>query len=57
MSQMINKSAVRAFALEVARQTGRKFTSVSSVFLEHIDAEVRRIVAARVHAAKGGKRL
>jgi hypothetical protein len=54
---MLNKSQVRKFALDIARQTRRPFTRVSSRFIEGIESAVRTTIAARVHAAKGGKTL
>ena len=55
--RLIKPSAVRRFALTQARLTGRKFTRVGSAFLDAVEAAVRTTVAARVHAAKGGKTL
>lgn len=54
---LLNKSQVRRFALEIARTTRRPFTRVSTRFVEEIEAAVRGAVAQRVHAAKGGKTL
>jgi hypothetical protein len=54
---MLNKSQVRRFALDVARTTRRPFTRVSSRFLADLESAVRTTIAARVHAAKGGKTL
>ena len=57
MTPMLNKSQVRKFALDIARTTRRPFTRVSSRFLMDLESAVRTTIAARVHAAKGGKTL
>ena len=57
MTPMLNKSQVRKFALDIARQTRRPFTRVSSRVLMDLESAVRTTIAARVHAAKGGKTL
>lgn len=57
MSSVLNKSAVRTVALDVARRTGRPFVRVSGQWLRDLDGAVRTMIAARVHAAKGGKTL
>lgn len=54
---LLNRAQVRRMALEVARQTGRPFTRVSAEFFEELERVLRTAVAARVHAAKGGKTL
>lgn len=56
-TSLLNKSAVHAFALEIARQTGRPFKRVSTQFLERVEASLRTTVAAQVHAAPGKKTL
>lgn len=54
---LLNKSAVHAFALVIAHQTGRPFKRVSTRFLERIEASLRTTIAAQVHAAPGKKTL
>lgn len=49
MSVLINKKAVKVFALHVSKfERGGKFTRVSAEFLEAIDYEVRCAVRKRI---------
>lgn len=52
MANLINRSAVKKMALEVAlvRYPSGKFSRVSAEFLLGIEGEVKRIVELRVNA-------
>lgn len=56
MSSLITKSKVKRLALDLAADTRRladgspRFTRVSRDFLEHIEAQVRVLVTAKVHS-------
>lgn len=47
---VLNQKAIRTLALRLAETTGRKFTRVSGSFVGRIDAKVRAMVAAEIHA-------
>lgn len=54
----IHKKAVKELALAISRNTGRRFTRVSSEFLEQVSARIAEHVAAKVHSAPSkGKTL
>lgn len=50
-ASVLNQKAIRTLALRLAESTGRgKFTRVSKSFVARIDAKVRTMVAAEIHA-------
>lgn len=51
MSLLINKAAVKKFALEIAKLRYHKFTRVSQQFLDDMDALVRTAIRNRVAGA------
>lgn len=48
--KLLNRTATKTHALNMARVTGRKFTRVSESFLARIEDRVRQVIAAEVHA-------
>jgi len=55
---LINRSAVRAFALELSHKLRRgRFTRVSGAFLDGVEMSLRVMLADRVHRAPGRKTL
>jgi hypothetical protein len=48
LSLLINKKAVKTFALEVSKNRHHKFTRVSGEFLSEMDAHLRSTIRARV---------
>lgn len=54
---LVNRTAARAFALEVSRQTGRPFTRVSDAFIADLEYSLRTMIAGRVHRARSGATL
>lgn len=47
---LINRSKVKAHALECAKSRAHKFTRVSKLFLDEVEAHVRVHVANKVQA-------
>ena len=47
---LLNKSRVKATALEVSKATGRKFERVSSEFVAHIEYRTMEAIKAAVHS-------
>ena len=57
MSCLLNKKAVREFALAVSDKTGRRFERVSAEFLAQVEDAVKTTIRNRVHSAKDVKTL
>lgn len=48
---LINKKAVKAYALQVSQDTrGGKFTRVSADFLVRVETKLRTIIAQEIHS-------
>lgn len=54
---ILNRTATRTFLLELAARTGRPFVRVSTKTIDQIEAEIRAMLARKVHAAPGRKTL